>query len=367
MMGGRLMAMIIKEIWAVLRDSRARITLIVPPIMQLVLFAAAATLEVNNVVIGVLDRDNGAWSAEFINQLAGSPNVKRIVKLNSLAEVRAQIDNQRVIGAIVFDDQFSRKIAAKQTATVQMIFDGRRSNTAQLVASYAQSIAGNVDVVVNPVAPSAGRTLISNWFNPNLDFLWFVMPSLVVVIAGISGLTVTSQSVARERELGTFDQLMVSPLRLHEILIGKMVPPFLIGTFSGTIYLIVIPLFYGVPFTGSILLYYIAFSIFLIACIGIGMMVSAISHTQQQSFLGAFVAILPLTLLSGFAAPIDNMPWWLQYVSMALPNRHFLVISEGLFLKHMPAIEVFANIVPMIVIAVIALTTATLLFRSRVE
>ncbi|MGY4395898.1 ABC-2 type transport system permease protein [Sphingomonas sp. UYAg733] len=368
MTAGRLLAMIVKELWATLRDPRARITLILPPILQLVLFSAAATLEVKNVTVGVWDRDGGAASAEFVAQLAGSPNVKRIVVLDSSADLRAAIDDQRVLAAVVIDETFSRDLAAGRPATVQAILDGRKSNAAQIFAGYLNAIAASVGATLRPATASAGgETVVANAFNPSLNYLWFIMPALLVQISSVSALSVTAQSVARERELGTFDQLMVSPLRLHEILIGKMTPPFLIGMFNGTLYLIVIPLLYGVPFAGSILLFYLAQAVFLLAIIGIGMLVSAVSQTQQQAFLGMFLVTVPAILLSGFTTPFENMPGWLQVVGQADPVKHFMVISEGLFLKAMPASDVFANLWPLALIAAVTLTGATLLFRSRME
>jgi ABC-2 type transport system permease protein len=364
----RTLAMVIKEIWAVLRDPRGRIILIIPPVLQLVLFTYAATLEVKNVDIGVYDRDQGRWSAEFVNQLAGSPNVRRIVRLDSPEALRAAIDNRKVIGALSFDADFSRNIATGRTGTVQAIFDGRRSNAAQIVAGYIERIAANVGALVRPstVTPG-GSTLVTNWFNPNLDYFWFIMPSLLAQISALSALGVTVQSVARERELGTFDQLMVSPLHLYEILIGKMTPPFCVGIFNGTIYLIVIPLVFKVPMTGSILLFYISLSIYLLSLIGIGMFVSAITQTQQQAFLGMFLITVPSILLSGFASPVENMPRWLQIIAEADPLKHYLIIAEGLFLKAMPAAAVFSHTWPLVIIAAVTLTAATLQFRSRVE
>lgn len=365
----RTLAMVIKEIWAVLRDPRGRIILVIPPILQLVLFTYAATLEVRNVDIGVYDRDQGRWSAEFVNQLAGSPNVRRIVRLDSPQALRAAIDNRRVIAAISFDADFSRRITAGQTGTVQAIFDGRRSNAAQIVAGYLERIAASVGAAVRPAtaARNTGGSIVTNWFNPNLDYFWFIMPSLLAQISALSALGVTVQSVARERELGTFDQLMVSPLHLYEILIGKMAPPFFVGLFNGTLYLIVIPLVFKVPMTGSILLFYLSLSVYLLSLIGVGMFVSAITQTQQQAFLGMFLVTVPSILLSGFASPVENMPGWLQIIAEADPLKHYLIIAEGLFLKSMPADAVFAHTWPLVIIAAVTLSAATLQFRSRVE
>ena len=364
----RLRAMILKELWIVLRDPRSRITLILPPILQLVLFGFASTLEVKHVTLGVYDRDRGAWSQEVVDRLAGSPNVSRLVRLDSPAAVRRAIDERQVIAVVSFGETFSADITAGRPATVQAIFDGRRSNAAQIVGGYLSQIVGAVGATVRaaPRIPP-GTTVVTNWFNPNLDYLWFTMPSLVVTIATLSVLSVTGQSVARERELGTFDQLLVSPLRTYEILAGKIAPALLLGLFNSTIYLVLIPLVFGVPFTGSILLFYAALVCFLTALIGVGLMVSIIARTQQQAFLGVFLTTVPLTLLSGYSSPVENMPGWLQVVAQADPLEHFLIVSEGLFLKAMPAADVAANTWPLVVIAAVTLTGASVFFRSRLE
>ena len=363
----RLLAIIVKELWAVFRDPRARLTLIMPPILQLVLFSAAATLEVKNVSVGVYDRDGGAASAEFVNQLAGSRNVKRIVRIDSPQGLRAAIDEQRVIAAVVFDEGFSRDVAAHRPATVQAVFDGRRSNAAQIVGSYLEAIAAATGVALRPSLRAGGGTMVTHWFNPNLDYLWFILPSLLVQVGAISALSVAAQSIARERELGTFDQLMVSPLRTWEILVGKMAPPFLVGLFNSSLFLIVIPIIYGVPFRGSVAIFYVALVFFLLSVIGLGMAISAVAQTQQQGFLGMFLLTVPTILLSGFASPVENMPDWLRAIAQLDPLKHFLVVSEGLFLKGMSPADVMTNVWPLMLIALGTLSFATWQFRSRVE
>ncbi len=364
----RLRAMVFKELMAVLRDPRSRITLILPPILQLVLFGFASTLEVKNVTLGIDDRDHGAYSQEIINRLAGSPNVQRLVRLDSPRAVADAIDQRRVIAVVSFAANFSATVSAGRPAEVQAIFDGRRSNASQIVAGYLTSIVASVGAELRPSpVASGGSSVVVNWFNPNLDNLWFTMPALVVTIAALSVLSVTSQSVARERELGTFDQLLVSPLRVYEILAGKVAPALLLGLFNATVYAILIPLAFKVPFSGSVPLFYLALVCYLSALIGAGLLVSILSQTQQQAFLGMFLSVVPLILLSGFSAPVDNMPHWLQIVAEADPLKHFLIIVEGLFLKDMPARDVFANLWPLVVIAAVTLTGSARFFRSRLE
>ena len=364
---GRLKAMIVKELWAVLRDRRARLTLILPPLLQLFLFGFASTLEVKNFNLGIYDQDRGAWSRQVINSAAGSPNVGHLVRLDSPQAVARAIDNRDVIGVMIFDANFSRDVAAHRPAQVQVAFDGRRSNAAQIVSGYLGQIVSSVGAEISARPQPPTGSVVTHWFNPNLDYLWFTMPALIVTIAALSVLSVTSQSVARERELGTFDQLLVSPLRTHEILAGKVAPALLLGTFNATVYLVLIPNVFGVPLTGSVLIFYLALFAYLIALIGIGLLISILARTQQQAFLGMFLLVIPLILLSGFSAPVDNMSGWLQVIAQADPLTHFLVITEGLFLKGMPLIDVLAHVWPLIVIAAVALTSAALLFRAKLE
>lgn len=364
----RLKAMIVKEIWALLRDPKSRMVLILPPLIQLLIFTFATTLDVKNVDIGLIDRSGGAHAQELVQRIAGSPQFRDVIVLPSLRAMEDAIDEQKVIAALVIESDFDQKIARGQSATVGLVLDGRRSNAAQILGGYVSRIAGEYGAELRPeMARRAGGSETTHWYNPSLDFKWFTLPSLVAIIVSVAGLAITSQAIARERELGTFDQLMVSPMRVHEILIGMMVPPLLVGMFNGILFLLVAKFAFGVPFTGSFLLFLVAMFLYQMALIGMGLLVSAASMTQQQAFLGSFLATTPLILLSGYAAPIDNMPDWLQVVTYADPIRYFLIIVQGLFLKAMPASVVFHQLWPLAIIAAISLAAAAWLFRARME
>jgi ABC-2 type transport system permease protein len=364
----RLRAMIVKEMWALLRDSKSRIVLVLPPLIQLLIFTFATTLDVRNVDIAVLDRSGGAHAAELVQRVAGSPQFRNIVRLESMADLERAIDDQRVIAAMVIAPDFDRRVATGQSATIGMVLDGRKSNAAQILAGYVSRIVADYGAELKPqMVERAGGSAVTNWYNPSLDYMWFTLPSLVAIIVSVAGIAITSQSVARERELGTFDQLMVSPLRVPEILIGMIVPPMLVGLFNGTLFLLVAKFVFGVPYTSSYLLFFAALIVYLLALTGIGLLVSAASMTQQQAFLGSFIATVPLMLLSGYASPIDNMPGWMQIITYADPIRYFLIIVQGLFLKTMPASVVFAQSWPLAIIALITLSAAAWLFRARME
>jgi ABC-2 type transport system permease protein len=364
----RLKALIIKELLAVLRDPKGRMILIGPPILQLFVFSYAATLEVRNVDVMALNRDAGRWGYELVQRLDGAPTFRRIEHTQSTAALHDAINRQRVIAAIHIGPTFSRDIEAGRSADVQIILDGRRSNASQIVGGYLSQIIASVAAETpagRQAAPSSVTVIPRNWFNPNLIYQWFMVPSLVANIALLIGLVVTALSVARERELGTFDQLMVSPLRTHEILIGKLAAPMLIGLFHVSVYITAAVFFFGVPLRGSLILLYGSAIFYLASVVGLGLFISSLSKTQQQAILGAFLFMVPATLLSGFATPIENMPEWLQPLTLINPLRYFLVIVKGVFLKDLPLSEIASNTLPLAIIAAFTLGTAAWLFRRR--
>ncbi len=363
---GRLWAMIVKELWVVLRDPKGRTVLIMPPLIQLFVFTFATTLDVKNVDIAVLDQSRGVHSAELVQRLSGSPNFREIRYLRSTDELEHAIDRQEVIGALVIEPDFDSLLTRGQPARLGLVLDGRRSNAAQIVNGYVEQIAAGMNADAVP-RMRAGGAQVTHWFNPSLDFIWFTLPSLIVIITSVAGLAITSQSVAREREMGTFDQLLVSPLRAHEIIIGKIVPPLLIGCFNGTLFMVLAQLVFSVPYTGSLLVFFPCLVLYMLSLIGIGLFVSSLSMTQQQGFLGAFVVTNPIMILSGYASPIENMPEWLQIATHINPARYFLIIVQGLFLKAMPLSAVLHQAWPLVVITIITLTAAAKLFRSRME
>jgi ABC-2 type transport system permease protein len=364
----RILTLIRKELLAVWRDKKSRAVLIIPPLMQLFIFALAATLDVKNVPIGILNKDSGEHSIELIQRFYGSPMINKVIFLNSVGEIENFLDNQRGVLVVHFNEQFSRDLDSKKQSDLQIILDGRKSNTAQIVAGYFNTI---VDQYNKDTSKDIGyrlqntQLLTRNWYNPNLIYYWYNVPSLCGILTVVIALLVTGLSVARERELGTFDQLLVSPLTPIEILIGKAIPGVIIGIAEGTLIVLAAIFVFQIPFLGSFALLYAGMLVFVFSVVGFGLFISALSATQQQAILGTFIFLSPAVTLSGFATPIENMPQWLQYITYANPLRYFLVIARGEFLKNMPADIVWANIWPMIIIAVLTLTGATLFFRRR--
>jgi ABC-2 type transport system permease protein len=367
-MWNRIKALIIKETLAVLRDPRNRVALIAPPLLQLFLFSFTGTQEVKNIRIGILNQDYGQAGSELTQRLAAAPNFTHVYFVQSPGQLRELIDEQRAILGVQVPVDFSRRLSAKNNPQIQMVLDGRKSTAAQIAQGYIATIVDRFHQDFNQQANSQANPVFvepRNWFNPNLDYLWFTVPSLVVIITLQVSMNVTTMSVPREREMGTFDQLLVSPLRPIEIMIGKVVPAFLLALFDATIFILAAVFVFQIPFRGSVPLLYLSLIIFVTSVVGIGLLISAICATQQQAMLGTMLVMLPAFVMSGYTSPIENMPGWLQPLTYLNPLRYIMVIVKGIFLKDLPAETVFANIWPMALIAAVTLLFSTFFFRRR--
>ena len=363
----RLWAQVVKEVLCVLRDPRSRMVVFVPPLMQLLVFAFAATLEVRNADIAVHNQDAGRWSHELIARLDSAAFISQVHLVPNSRELRGLIDQGKVIAALEIPADFSRAIGAGSSGQVQVLVDDRRSNSGQIVFGYLSAIAADVGAEAAPDTAAAAPVIVRNWFNPNLTYRWFIVPGLTGILALFSALLITSLSIARERELGTFDQLLVSPTSTAEIIISKSVPALAIGTILGLLMVAAAVGLFQIPFSGSFGLLVVSLMLFILSVVGIGLMISAVSATQQQAILGAFAIGVPAVLMSGFATPVENMPLVLQWLAQAIPLTHFLIIVEGIFLKAMPPSDVLNSLWPLVVIALVTLTMATVFVRGRLQ
>jgi ABC-2 type transport system permease protein len=367
-MWNRIKALIIKETLAVLRDPRNRVALIAPPLLQLFLFSFTGTQEVKNIRIGILNQDYGQAGSELTQRLAAAPNFTHVYFVHSPEQLRELIDEQQAILGVQVPADFSRRLSANNHPQIQVVLDGRKSTAAQIAQGYIATIVDQFSQDLNQRVNSGTNPVLvepRNWFNPNLDYLWFTVPSLVVIITLQVSMNVTTMSVPREREMGTFDQLLVSPLRPVEIMIGKVIPAFLLALFDATIFILVAVFVFQIPLRGSVPLLYLSLIIFVSSVLGIGLLISAICTTQQQAMLGTMLVMLPAFVMSGYTSPIENMPGWLQPVTYLNPLRYIMIIAKGIFLKDLPAATVFANIWPMALIAAVTLSFSTLFFRRR--
>lgn len=364
----RLRAQIIKELLSVLRDPKSRLILIGPPLLQLLVFSFAATLEVRNVDLAVYDRDAGRWSQELVARVGAAGFVHRLYPVHSPDELAMIIEQRQVIAAIDIPESFSRDVAAGRGAKAQVILDGRRANSGQVVFGYLNSIANGLGAELGARGQGAGHGVeVRHWFNPNLIYLWFVVPGIGGILVSFEALLITALSIARERELGTFDQLLVSPCTPREIIVAKMAPALIICTVLGLFMMAAAVFAFGIPFTGSFGLLFLSLELFILSMVGIGLAISAVSSTQQQGILGAFSIMVPATLMSGFATPVENMPLALQWLAQVIPLKHYLLILQGSFLKALPPSEIFANAWPMAVIALVTLVIAMRFVRSKLQ
>ena len=315
----RLFALIKKEFLAIKNDKKSLMVVVLPPIVQVILFSFAATLEVKNINLALLNQDDSYKSKELIKDLGSSSYIKSLNIVKSYEDGKYEIDKQKVIAFIVIPSNFSKDLE-KGSSKIQVIFDGRRSNTSQIVEGYLNQIILNH--YKKEQLNSKINIISRNFYNPNLENFWWIVPSLFASISMVVAMLLTSLSIAREKELGTFEQILVSPLSSIEILLGKLLPALFISVLESTFILFVAIYFFGVPLNGSIWLLYLSATVFLFSMSGIGLFISSISNTQQQAILGSFVVMLPSFLLSGFATPVSNMPQWLQPFTDFIPLKY---------------------------------------------
>ena len=364
----RLAAQVVKELLSNLRDPRARIALIGPPLLQLFVLSFAATLEVRNVDIAIVNDDTGRASHELVQRFTAASFVDEVVFVDRPEAIRLLLDRRTVLAGIHIAADFSRDVAAGRPASVQVIVDGRRGNAGQIALSYLQTIAAEygVELAGSDVA-ALPRVEVRNWFNENLTYLWFIVPGMTGILVMFQTLVTTALSIARERELGTFDQLLVSPSTPLEIVIAKCVPAFVIATAQGALMITASVFVFRIPLAGSVPLLFLAITLFIFSLVGVGLMLSSICQTQQQAILSVFAIAYPLIMISGFATPVENMPDWLQLIAQASPLKHFLVIIQGSFSKAMPPAEILSNAWPLVVIGIVTLSAATVIVQRKLQ
>ncbi len=362
----RILALIRKELLAILKDPRSRFSLFLPPILQCLIFGYAATYDLNNVPYAVLDQDHSAASHDLLAGLDGAGIFRRVATLYNADSIKDLIDERRALLIIQIGQNFERTLAAGLPANIQVIADGRNSNTAGTALSYVSAIVAAFNAKWASAHGENALPLnvtVRAWYNPNLETRWFMIPALVGTLTLLQTLVLTAMSVAREREQGTFDQLLVTPFRPAEIIAGKALPSVLIGLIQASLILFVAQFWFGIPFAGSYLVLYGGLSLFLLAAVGIGLMLSSIVATMQQAVLYSFVVMMPLALLSGLATPVSDMPLIFQYLTLANPLRYAIDLSHRVYLEGTGFDRLLPDILPLMVIATITLSGTAFLFR----
>jgi drug efflux transport system permease protein len=367
-MWGRILALVIKEFITLLKEGRSRAVLIVPPLIQLLVFGYAATYDLKYVPYAIYNEDSGPGGRRITAMLHGSSSFREAATLSSIDQVAPLIDARKVLLVLHIDARFTRDLLAGRPARLQVIVDGRNSNTALIAVGYVRNIVSrfNQEWAAERGLPAPPAQLETRaWFNPNLESRWFFLPGIIGILTLLITMVITAMSVAREREQGTFDQLLVTPMHPAEIVIGKAIPGFAIGIVEATAITLIAVLWFDIPLLGSVATLYAGLALFLLSAVGIGLMISALAVTQQQGLLGAFLFMVPAIILSGFATPIANMPLAIRLITYVDPLRYFLIILRKLFLEGAPAALLLHQFWPMALIGVVSLAFAGWLFRHR--
>ncbi|SDG05552.1 ABC transporter permease [Alloyangia pacifica] len=361
----QIVALIRKEFRDLFKDPSSRALLLMPAILQSLLFGYGATYDLTHVPYAVLDQSRGAASTELLASLDGGGVFTRVATLDNAGQIAAVIDSGDALLVLGIPPDFEARLATDRQAPLQVILDGRNSATAGAASAQIASVvaAFNVARGAVPLVTIDRRA----WFNPNLESRWNLMPPLIAALSMIQTLLLSALSVAREREQGTFDQLLVTPLTPLQILIGKALPTMTVGILQSTLIFLIILFWFGIPMVGSVWLLYLGLASFTLASVGIGLSISAVALTMQQAMLYTFLIVMPLMLLSGLLTPIRNMPQVLQWVTYANPLRFGVDLVRRVYLEGAGLAEVGADFVPLLCVAATTLPLAAWLFRHRLS
>jgi len=378
----RIRTIIRKEFRQVFRDPRMRGLLFIPPLMQLLIFGYAANLDVNNARIAWMDEDHSPNSRELLSQFLGSGRFLITATPSSEAEMQDAMDRGRVDGVVRVLPGFARDIERGRSTGVQVLLDGSNSNSASIVSAYAaQTIARYAADVMEdrqrqklvasgvPMHPAIPQVTTETrvWFNPDLKSRNYFIPGVIVNIIMLTTLSLTTMAIVREKELGTMEQLMVTPIRPAELILGKTLPFVLIGLWDMLLVLAASLVIFHIPFEGSFWLLTLASLLFILTTLGAGLFISTISRTQQQANMATFLLFQPFMMLSGFTFPIRSMPAAVQWFTYFNPMRYFLEVVRGIFLKGSGFDTLWPNLAALAVFGVAILWLSVQRFHKTLE
>jgi len=372
----RLRAMLRKEFIQTFRDPRMRAVLLVIPIVQVLIFGYAVTTDIRNVATAILDRDNTPESRELVAAFTGSGcfEVKEMPSDPDAAE--KLLDRGKVKVVLRLDPGFGNAVRGKGTGVVQLLVDGSDSNTASIVLGYASRIAADVSLkwskeraaaTGGKLAPQALELRPRAWFNANMDSRNFFVPGVIALLLMVTTLLLSSMAIVREKEMGTIEQILVTPISSLEFIMGKVAPFIIIGYMNVLLVASVAVFWFQIPMRGNILSLVFATGLYLASMLGAGLFISTISQTQQQAMMTTFFFTMPFILLSGFIYPIANMPGWIQLITYLNPLRYFLVILRGVFLKGVGFDILWPQYAGLAVLGLSAISLAALRFRKRIS
>jgi drug efflux transport system permease protein len=342
-MFGRIKQILIKEFIQILRDPRYRAMVFAMPVFQVIVFGYAVTTDVKHVATAVYDQDNSIYSRELVDRLvkSGYFDIKNYIQKES--EIKKLMDQGRVQALFRIDADFARTLRGGGKVPVQLIIDGTDSNTAAIVLSYSSKIIAQFakEILTERFYRLSGENLSlpgvalesRAWFNDNLESRNFYVPGVIAILVMLVTLLLTSMAVVREKEIGTMEQIIVTPITPKEFILGKTVPFALISFLDVSLITLVGVYWFEVPIRGNLLLLFLSTGLYIMTTLGIGLFISTVSRTQQQAMMSAFFFQFPAMLLSGFVFPIANMPQVVQWLTYFNPLRYFLIIIRGIFLK----------------------------------
>jgi len=380
----RIRNIVRKELLQALRHPRMRVALVGPPLVQLLVFGYAVSLDVDHIRMGWMDTDHTLESHELLAAYQGSGRFEVHALVDSEAQAQQLLDRGEVQVVIRVPTGMARDIQRRRPAAVQILIDGTNSNTAALISGYANEIATNYSVrlagelqrkdilarinmgPMNLHAPGVG-TRARVWFNPDLRSRNYYVPGVVVNIIMVVTVMLTSMAIVREKEIGTMEQLMVTPIRPIELMIGKTLPFAAVGLVDLVLTTSVALLVFGIPFRGSLVLLFLTALPFLLTCLGTGLLVSTISRTQQQALMSSFFFATPVFMLSGFVFPVRNMPVAVQYLTYLNPLRYFMEVVRSIFLKGTGLSVLWPQLLALTVYGVSVVVLSALRFRKRLE
>ena len=367
----RIRHMVRKEFIQVLRDKRLRFFIVVPPVVQLLVFGYVVTMDVNVVPTVIVDRDRTAASRDFARRFTASGYFIVTAAAETELEVRSVLDRGDAVCAVQIDAGFARDLRRGKPAAVQVVLDGTDSNTASVVMGYVNQIAeqysfDRVDRAA-AVALAPVDLRVRAWYNPDLRSKNYNVPGVMATVITLLCLMLTSMSVVREREMGTMEQLMVSPLRPLELMLGKTIPFAIISVIDMLLVTVVGVYWFQVPIKGSLFVLFTGTSLYLLSVLGIGLFISTFARTQQQALMATILFYMPNILLSGFVFPIKNMPELFQVMTYGIPLRYFLVIIRGVFLKGVGFDILWPQMAALSVIGAVVITLSAVRFRKRLQ
>ncbi|EMY5252769.1 ABC transporter permease [Salmonella enterica] len=366
----RVRALCVKETRQIVRDPSSWLIAVVIPLLLLFIFGYGINLDSSKLRVGILLEQQSQEALDFTHAMTGSPYIDATISDNR-HELIEKMQAGRIRGLVVIPVDFAQQMARDgDSAPIQVITDGSEPNTANFVQGYVEGIW---QIWQQQRAEDRGDTFeplidvqTRYWFNPAAISQHFIIPGAVTIIMTVIGAILTSLVVAREREQGTLDQLLVSPLTTWQIFVGKAVPALIVATFQATIVLAIGIWAYQIPFAGSLALFYFTMVIYGLSLVGFGLLISSLCATQQQAFIGVFVFMMPAILLSGYVSPVENMPVWLQNLTWINPIRHFTDITKQIYLKDASLGIVWGSLWPLLVIAATTGSAAYAMFRRKV-